>query len=239
MLNVILSDIYKNRKNKIFYICALLVIIFSLWYSFRYVIVVKPPEDFHTWLNSAVMMSSIVLSVASGFVITFFVQREYAEKTIINILSAPTHRISFVLSKLTVWFIWFLLVSVICISLLIIGAELAYDSTFGKEELILLISRVSVTYLFSFIASTPLLLVTFVQKHLFYPSLMCALVMTAFQMFTSIMPVKYSEIIPWSASLLYGLGAGEQYVYEALIPVLTAGVLGTAGACMVFRKQDL
>lgn len=239
LLNVILSDLYKNKKNKIIYICALCVIMFDLWYAFRYVLFTKPPEDFQSWLQSGVLMSSIVMSVASGFVITFFVQREYEDKTIINVLFAPTNRITFVFSKLTVWFLWFLTVSIIGFVVLILGAKLAYNEAFGNEERMMVLSKLSISYLYSFVASIPLLMVTFIQRNIFYPSLMCALVMTAFQMLSVIIPLENSRFIPWAASLLYGLGAGDQFLLEALVPVAISGIVGIVGACSVFRKQDV
>lgn len=72
------------------------------------VIVDNPPESYQMWLPSIYIVVGMVLSIMSGFIITFLMQREYEDRTINNVLTAPTSRWRFLFGKLVIWFIWYL-----------------------------------------------------------------------------------------------------------------------------------
>ena len=68
------------------------------------------------------MLVNVVLPIMSGFFITQSMQKEYGEKTIINIVTAPVNRKTFVLSKIAVWFCWCFVVMMVTECLTIVGS---------------------------------------------------------------------------------------------------------------------
>lgn len=238
MLNAIMSELYKIRKNKIFYICTILVVISAVWIVYKDLVLTTPPDDPANWLQSAMVVGTVFLSIASGFVVTFLMQREYEDKTIINVLTAPTPRVTFIISKLTIWFMWYIVTLSLCTIIYIVGGKLIYHGNFGGNEILMLFEMIVRTRLLSFVASTPLLLVAVMQRRTFYPAIMFSLVFTGVELFALVLPVKLSCLIPWSAVMLSGYGLSGTYLVKALVSIILTGVIGVIGTCVLFRKQN-
>lgn len=238
MLNMIKAEWYKMRKNRIFYVCGCLVILSAFWILYKDMILTAPPNEISNWIQSINVVCSLFLSIASGFVITFLVQREYEDKTLINILAAPTSRTTFILSKFMIWAGWYLLMLGISMAIYIIGGKLIYPGRFGANEIILLLSKVAKGRILSFVASSPLLLVAIMQRRTFYPALMCALAFTGVELFALMPPIKIASMIPWSAAMLFGYGITREYTMRATITILASGIIGVLGACIIFRRQN-
>ena len=232
------SECYKMRRNRIFWICALIVLVPVAWIIYKDTILTTPPDEISNWLQSVNAITSLFLSIASGFVITFLMQREYEDKTIINVLSAPTSRIVFLLSKLLIWMLWYLLLLGISMLIYMFGGKLVYSGRFGAEEILSLWKLVAKTRFLSFLASTPLLLVAVLQRRTFYPSIMCSLAFTGIELFSFMLPVKYASMIPWSAAMLCGYGLPGEYRITAIISIAVAALIGIVGGWIVFQRQN-
>ncbi|MBE5960533.1 MAG: ABC transporter permease [Lachnospiraceae bacterium] len=238
MLNMIKSELYKIKKNKIFYVCSCIVILPALWVIYKDKILTTPPDDISNWIQSANVITSLFLSIASGFVITFLIQREYEDKTIINVLSAPTSRSVFIFSKFTMWLLWYLLLLGISMAIYMIGGKLIYADRFGRYEIGLLFQMIAKGRVLSFVASAPLLLIAILQRKTFYPSIMCSLVFTGMELFALMLPIRFGSMLPWPAAMLLGYGITGWYRIQAVIAVIISGIAGIAGACVVFQRQN-
>lgn len=238
LLNTIQSELYKIRKSRIFYVCSAMVILSAIWIVYKDTILTKPPEQCSSWIQSVNTVTTLFLSIASGFIITFLMQREYEDKTIINVLAAPTSRIIFILSKFVIWFVWYFLVLGISIIIYIMGGKFIYSDRFTMNEIRLLFEMVARTRILSFIASAPLLLVAVMQRRTFYPAIMCSLAFTGIELFSLMMPIKISVMIPWSAAMVLGYELAGKYIVYAYISIFIASVMGIFGACFVFRRQN-
>ena len=101
LLNVISAEWLKLRSNRIFTVCSLLTLLTSAFMVFRDLVIVdNPPESYQMWLPSIYIVVGMVLSIMSGFIITFLMQREYEDRTINNVLTAPTSRGRYLFGKL-------------------------------------------------------------------------------------------------------------------------------------------
>lgn len=232
------SELYKMRKSHIFYVCSLMVILPAVWLIYKDTILTTPPDQINNWIQSVNVITSLFLSIASGFVITFLMQREYEDKTIINVLSAPTSRSVFLFSKFLVWLFWYLLLLGICMLIYIIGGKLVYSGRFEIVEISILLNVVVKTRVLSFIASAPLLLVAVIQRRTFYPTIMLSLVFTGIELFALILPVKFASMIPWSAAMLFGYGMTGEYTTNAIVVIICSGIIGILGGCNVFLRQN-
>ena len=232
------AELYKMKKGRIFYICALIVILLAAWILYKDTILMTPPDDISNWIQSVNVITSMFLSITSGFVITFLMQREYEQKTLINVLSAPTSRSVFLFSKLLVWLLWYVLVLGISMVIYIIGGKFIFAGRFHTAEIELLLNSFAKSRILSFIAAAPLLLISVLQRQTFYPSIMFSLIFTGIEMFTLVLPVKLASMIPWSAATLFGMGVLGDYMINAIISVIVSGVVGIFGAWIVFQKQN-
>lgn len=239
MRNTISAELMKMRKNKIYLFSSLVVLMSAVFIVVKDWLFIVPPADWHFWIMSSYTVTTLILGIMSGFVLTFLVQREYEDKTIINVLTAPTSRLSFLLSKLAVWFFWYAAALFITEIIYIVGGFLVYPDVFDFECIKLLVSTLSKSKLLGFAASIPLLWIAIMQKRMFYPSIMISLVFTGIELAASNMPIQAASVIPWSAVPLVG-------VFDIPAPYNTIGMvciifIGTAGFIMSyvsFSKQD-
>ena len=141
MLNVISAEWMKLRSNRIFTVCSMLTLLTSAFMVFRDLVIVdNPPESYQMWLPSIYIVVGMVLSIMSGFIITFLMQREYEDRTINNVLTAPTSRWRFLFGKLVIWFIWYLGTLIGVVAIYTIGGWLIYPDTFGLTGTKILVS---------------------------------------------------------------------------------------------------
>lgn len=119
MHDAVCSEIRKFRRNKLAWLGTLIIItipLFMIWNR----LVIDQQRKYMEWLMSVLMLNTLVLPIVNGFVITSNMQREYQDRTIRNILTAPVSREKFMAAKLAVWFLWYLIS--ICLSEVIVTA---------------------------------------------------------------------------------------------------------------------
>ena len=199
------------------------------------------PEDMD-WIYTMVLMNSLVLSVMSGFYITFLMQREYQDHTLINILTAPVSRASFIVAKLLIWAIWYLLTVCLVAIVIIIGYRLLYPASFDWSGVKMALQFLAKNSGFIFVASIPVLWVTILQRTLFYPSMLVTLIFTVIAMAgtqTSMSMLKLAIAVPWSAASIASLmSVSSIYFWVAVISVFLCGIIGIVLAIYSFVRQD-
>lgn len=241
MLNVISAEWMKLKRNRIFAVCTLLTFLASAFMVFKDLVIAEnPPENYQIWLMSVYVVVGSLLSIMSGFIITFLLQREYEDRTINNMLTAPTSRLRFLLGKVAIWFIWYVGTLVGVILIYTIGGWLIYPDTFGLTGTKILVITLLKYCLLGFIAAMPLLTVSVMQRKLFYPTIMLALAFTGIEMFAMNMPFKLARVIPWSAVVVQSiveLPLADDVLTLGII--FLTGIIGLVTAYLLLKKQDL
>lgn len=99
MLNILANERLKLIRNILLPVCTLIALILPV---FMVVVDFMEKDAITTtmlgigWLRRSIIPIQIIAyPVLSGFVITFLIQKEYAERTMINTLTAPTNRAKF------------------------------------------------------------------------------------------------------------------------------------------------
>lgn len=241
MRKVISAEWMKLKHNRIFAVCSLLTLFASAFMVFKDLVIVESPiEDYRFWLPTVYLVVGTLLSIMSGFIITFLLQREYEDRTINNVLTAPTSRLRFLLGKLAIWLIWYVGTLIGVVIIYTIGGWLIYPDTFGFTGTKSLVTTLLKYCLLAFVAAIPLLTVSVMQRKVFYPTIMIALAFTGIQMFAVNMPYKFARIIPWSAVVVQSLA--ELPFKDDLITlgsIFLTGIIGFVAAYWLFKKQDL
>lgn len=242
MLNTIEAELMKIKKSKIFVISTLIILSVPIFLIVKDLFFTRVPNNYKEWFMTGRMLNSIILPIMSGFIITVLVQREYQDRTIINVLTAPVSRKMFIISKLFVWLLWYVVVLIAVEVLNIIGCFLLYPDSFNLGGVQLLIKYFTKSGLFSFITSLPVLWVAIKQRNLYYPSILTAMVFTVIQMLglnISMEMLPLASIVPWSAVSIisvYEIPLGYQIV--CMISILAMGFLGLGLSIFSLKKQD-
>lgn len=238
MLNSIKAEVYKARKNKITYVCTILVILAAVWLVWKDTKVTAAPDEIADWSRTTILITNVFMSIASGFILTFLIQREYEDKTIINVLTAPVSRTRFILSKLCMWLIWYMITLAFCVVIFSVGGRMIYQERFNLNEGKELVCMLVKTRMLAWAAETPLLILAVLQKRMFYPSIMGAIAITGIEMFSVLVPIRIGCRIPWIAANVCGMGAAGEYDMAAKATILITAILGVAGSCFVIQRQN-
>lgn len=242
MLNAFAAELMKAKKNKIFVVGTMTVVLVPILIILKDLFLVPPPREYTDWMISGCMLNGAILPLMSGFIITFLIQREYQEQTIINVLTAPVPRKNFILSKLLVWFLWYVIILFAVVAIYVAGYYVIYPDVFHGDGIQLFIKYFAKNGLFSFIASFPLLWVAIKQKKMFYPAILATIGFDVIQLAginISIGTLPFASAIPWSAvSIVSMFEVQAQYKVVCMVSILMSGILGLLCSIVAFKKQD-
>lgn len=243
MNNMFLTEIFKLKKNKMALIGFVSTISVPILLVLKSVLIDKFKIDYQEWIQTASLLVNIILPIMSGFFITQSLQKEYEENTIINIVTAPVDRNSFVLSKIAVWFCCYLAVMIITECITILGSLILFRSQVTTTAIFFTIQLFTQIGILSFISFLPIIWIAIRQRALFYPTMLCTLFFVLLQTADSqiseeLLPAAC--FIPWLAiQISTMLPLGSRYLYICLASILCTGTIGIVLAIREFRMQDL
>ena len=241
MHDAVCSEIRKFRRNKMAWLGTLIIItipLFMIWNR----LVIDQQRKYMEWLMSVLMLNTFVLPIVNGFVITSNMQREYQDRTIRNILTAPVLREKFMAAKLVVWFLWYLIS--ICLSEMIVtaGCYTLFPVEFTTGNMRYALSLLTQNNFFSFIVGIPILLICAKQQALFYPSMLATLgsaVLQAAGLQVSEELILPASVCPWTAVSISGLVEVDTFYYWiCLVSIFLCGLVGFMGTIISFGNQD-
>lgn len=242
MHNAIFSEIRKLKKNKMAWAGTWIVVLMPLLLILKSIFLDRQRGVYSDWFMTVSMIHMLVFPVVSGFVVTTMVQKEYQDKTLRNILTAPTSRESFVIAKLSVWFLWYLLTLCLTKAVVAAGYFFLFPEEFSAVTLRYTLYLFTQGSIFSFVQMIPVLWIAFRQQGLFYPSMLVTLGVTALQAAGR----QVSEdlllpacICPQTAVSVSGMVEfGSFYFRICTVSVFLCGFLGFIGALLSFKRQD-
>ena len=237
MLNILIAERMKLKRNKLLLMCTLFAVVLPTF--------ALPPYEGEAvnvidWVFRLQMFFQLAIyPVLSGFIVTFLLQKEYADQTVINTLTAPVGRMKYLLGKLCVWLMWYLTVTVCFFGIICLRVNVY----FGAEALSTHLPDIAVnifrTGMLYYATMTPVAWIAVLQKKIFYPSLLATLAITAIGAAAWLARGVMGSVIPWLAVVMLlipnsGVIAGAAY---ASIALCCAG--GLALAAYAFKRQEL
>ncbi|CAD0146664.1 ABC transporter multidrug-family permease [Streptococcus thermophilus] len=241
MLNILANERLKLKRNKLLPVCSLLAILIPV---FMIIVDLREKDAIAVsmigidWLRRLIIpIQIIVYPVLSGFVVTFLVQKEYVEHTMINTLTAPTNRVKFLLGKYLIWTVWFIGITLA----FIIVTSLGYSALFGfsefKSSASEIIELCLKTGILNLLSMSPMLIVCVLQRSTFYPSLLFSCVISGIGMVGLYWPESLRNVIPWSAVTSITLLDTQSTLPYVMI--ILCYIIGLLASSYCFRKQNL
>ena len=115
MRNILAAELLKLKRSKLIPVCtliALVVPVFMIILDAMDKVGITADMEGCDWLIRLIIpIQMFIYPILSGFIITFLIQKEYVERTMLNTLTAPVNRTKLILSKFVIWMGWHLLVS--------------------------------------------------------------------------------------------------------------------------------
>ncbi|MDF2505388.1 ABC transporter permease [Clostridium sp.] len=241
MLNILANEKIKLKRNKLMIACTLigvflpLVMIGSDISSSDFII-----EKFTVieWVNRLILpIQLIIYPVLSGFVITFLIQKEYMERTMINTLTAPTNRNKFLIGKFIIWATWFVFLTVLFLLIAYGGVSLLYGNSQLQKFLPEIIKTCLKAGILNLLSMTPILVICIFQKNVFYPSLLFSCIVAGIDFVGLYWSESIRRLVPWSAVTSVSLLNDSSST--AYLSILCCFLLGIGISLYSFNHQDL
>lgn len=240
MLNLVAAELLKLKNNRLFLVATLLALLIPV--DLVWMDAGRPQwwiEEIglQSWLQAAVQTTLMIVGpILSGFVLTHLIQQEYAERTIISMLTAPVPRASLLWGKLTVWLLWNIVVALETWAVLAVGSFIVYPEGASMAGVWWLGGLIATSTLLSMGMLLPLLAVGVWQRKLFYPSLLGAFFLTMLSTLT----YQAWPVLPFMAvNVLFSGEAPASYLLCGAISLTIWAVAGLIAAFYSFKRQAL
>lgn len=243
MLNILASEKLKLKHNKLLLICfsiGLLTLIFSIVTDIYYLHNGGLTKTFYQWYSSSILLFQLIIfPILSGLVITFLINKEYSDNTIINNLTAPTNRIQFILAKIIIWFIWHMILTMSFIIILCLGLNILYGSQVLFENIYEVFTLSLKTSLFNFLTLIPATYIAVLQKKKFFYSLIFCFITTGIGFAGLYWPQLLGKIIPWSAVSLICVSTTNTLGVIPYLSISLCAIIGLILTTFTFKHQEL
>lgn len=155
------------------------------------------------WITSIdTILIFLIIPIISGIFYTSMINGEYAEKTIINYMSAMVNRNNFILSKIIVWMFCHLLMVLIVYLVASIGSLVIFPTTGLMTRFINLGIHFFNSALLSFFSLSLLVPISILQRTSYIPSIISTLVIVAVAVLATQLRGILPFILPWTAAFI-------------------------------------
>ncbi|MED4455727.1 ABC transporter permease [Metabacillus fastidiosus] len=244
MVNLLFTELLKLKRSKMFLISILgaMVAPFMVVVASYIYIKTKNPVQLITFVelfSEANLYTVLVIGVPLYGVITAYLfSREYLEDTLKNILTIPVSRISFIISKLMVLFMWIILLTFVAWGLILLLGVLGQFEGLSLLLIAKSFGNFMTGGILLFILSTPIVLVAVVMKN-YVPTIIVTIVITLINVMSG--SSEHRGLFPWAAA---GDIANETlpstYPDEiSYIAIFTTSIIGFIATIVYFKKVDI
>lgn len=192
--------------------------------------------------NLQLLNQPMVFPILSSFVISFLFQKEYADRTLLNILTAPVERFNFFFTKILIWFGWMLVALISFLLVVLAGVYLIDGAPILEQVLEFAVKHILQYGLLSILTFLPVVIVAILQKNNFYPVILVALGFTALGYAGAgvSLPDKLASLLPWTAIFRMTFVTKAVVNLALAYPsILICGAVSLLLAFYLFKKQEL
>jgi ABC-2 type transport system permease protein/bacitracin transport system permease protein len=241
MINFIELEFIKLKRSKIF----MLTIIGAIFPSFLLFLSAKYGEftetiTFQTFLSQVNMyMSVIFIILLFTIIISYLFGREYNEHTLKTIITAPTSRTTFILSKYLMFLVWVLIITAVSFLSAVLFGYMAGAVGLTSHVLLNSFRELLFCNLLLFLTFSPLVFISLLITNMI-PAMIGGAVLTFTNMIAT--SSKYGVYFPWSCPYLLASGEIAQYTSNYMISymiILLTFILGLVLSYVYFTKTDI
>ena len=241
MYNFLEIEFLKLKRSKIF----LLTLLGAAFPSFLLFLSAKFGEftetiSMETFLSQVNMYTSLIFVVLLFTIImSYLFGREFTEHTLKTMLTAPTSRKTFLLSKYAMFFVWVILISMITTLSAVVFGFMAGTTGFSIAVVSDSFRELVISNILLLLAFTPLVFVTLKITNL-VPAMIGGAVLTFTNMIVS--SSRYGIYFPYSIPYLVASGEILEYTtnYTISYMILFATCLmGLVVSYMYFTRKDI
>ena len=238
LVSLLFTELLKLKRSSMFLISILGAIVAP------FVVVVatyvnEPTTPFKELFYNVNLYTVLIIGVPLyGVVTTYLFNREYTENTLKNILTIPVSRMSFIMSKTLLLFMWIMMLTVIAWGITLVLGLLMQFNGLSSSMLTESIKQFSIGGILLFILSSPIILVTLVMKN-YVPTIIFTVVITLINVMGG--NSEHRALFPWTAAGdIANHTLPSTYPPEYSYIAITATALtGFIAIIVYFKKVDI
>lgn len=241
MYNFIEIEFLKLKRSKIF----LLTLLGAIFPSFLLFLSSEFGEftetiSMETFLSQVNMyMSLIFVVLLFTIIMSYLFGREYNEHTLKTMLTAPTSRKMFLLSKYAMFLIWILIISMVTTLSAVVFGFMAGTTAFSITVVTDSFMQILLSNMLLFLAFTPLVFVTLKITNL-VPAMIGGAALTFTNMIIS--SSKYGIYFPYSIPYLIASGEILEYTTDCTVSyliIIATFLIGVTLSYTYFTRNDI
>lgn len=199
----------------------------------------EPATPFKELFYNVNLYTVLIIGVPLyGVVTTYLFNREYTENTLKNILTIPVSRVSFIMSKTLLLFMWIMMLTVTAWGITLVLGLLTQFNGINISVLTESLKQFIIGGLLLFILSSPIILLTLVMKN-YVPTIIFTVVITLINVMGG--NSEHRALFPWAA-------AGD-IANDTLLPtyppeysyigIIATALIGFTAMIVYFKKVDI
>jgi len=199
----------------------------------------EPATPFKELFYNVNLYTVLIIGVPLyGVVTSYLFNREYTENTLKNILTTPVSRVSFIMSKTLLLFMWIMMLTVTAWGITLVLGVLTQFNGLNISVLTESLKQFSIGGLLLFILSSPIILLTLVMKN-YVPTIIFTVVITLINVMGG--NSEHRALFPWAAAgdianNTLPLTYPPEYSY---IGITATALIGFTAMIVYFKKADI
>jgi bacitracin transport system permease protein len=243
LVNLLYTEVLKLKRSYMFFI-SLLGAIAAPFITFVSTLVKQHKfsdqtflfKTFFTDVNFYILM--LIGVPIYGVITTYLFNREYAERTLKNLLTIPVSKVNLVFSKLLLLLLWILTLTLVSFLTATIFGFIANLDDFSIAVWLRSLKEFITGGLLLFSLSTPIILVTLLIRN-YVASIIVTIMITMVNVM--IYGSEYSALYPWSAVEVITTGHFfKQYAaFLSYMSIFATSILCLILALFYFQRKDV
>ncbi|GIP22071.1 ABC transporter permease [Paenibacillus sp. J22TS3] len=239
MYNLIWTELLKLKRAKMFLVSLVgaSAAPIMMFIGFRGVLNERVTFEV-SFYNTNLYVIVLIGVLLYGIITSFLFHREYTEDTLKSLLTIPVSRVSLILSKMVMLFIWILVLTLTAWGLTLILGLIGGFEDLSAELLLRTLIQYIVGGTLLFLLSTPTIFITLIYKN-YMPTMIFSAIITMGNV--ALANSKHRVLFPWSAAHSI---ANQEFVPDypplySYVSVLATAVLGLAAVLIYFKRTDI
>lgn len=243
MVNLVYAELLKLKRAKMFLVsligaAAAPIMIFIGFLDMK----AKRPDEPALFSEAFSEVNLYVLlligTLLYGVITAYLYHREYAEDTLKNLLTIPVSRVSLIVSKLILLFLWILTLTFVAWGLTLFFGLIGQFEGLSSTVLLESLKQFMLGGCLLFLLSTPTIFVTFLFKN-YVPTIIFTSMITMANV--ALANREYKVLFPWSAAhtIVTNGFVPEFPPYYSYMAILITSIVGLAATIIYFKKADI
>lgn len=243
MVNLLASELLKLKRAKMFLVsvigaAAAPVMVFIGFLDMKYRMPSEPATFAKAFSETNLYTLLLIGTLLYGVITAYLFNREYAEDTLKNLLTIPVSRISLIVSKLLLLFLWIIALTFLAWTLTFLLGLIGPYEGLHAGVLTQSLRKFMIGGCLLFLLSTPTLFITLLFKN-YVPTIIFTAIVTMINV--ALANREYKALFPWSAVHVI---ADQVYIpsyplYYSYLSIGLTFIAGLTASLIYFVKEDI